>query len=73
MHKMNEAPGMPCPRCGYRITVTLQDLSTASAVICSGCALRLELDRGRSQAALELVRKLRVAMENVEAVRRFSV
>lgn len=71
--QFHEAPGMPCPRCGFRIKVTLQQLLSAAEISCPGCLLKLEIDRSQSQQSLELAQKLAVAVDNLEQIRKMSL
>lgn len=71
--QMFEAPGMPCPRCNFRIKVTLTQLLAAPEITCPGCLLKLEIDRGQSQQSLELAQKLAVAAEHLEKFRKMSL
>ena len=71
--QMFEAPGMPCPRCNFRIKVTLKDLLGAPEIRCPGCLLKLEIDRSQSQESLELAQTLAVTVETLEQVRKMSL
>ena len=71
--QLYDAPGMPCPRCQFRIKVTLKDLLSASAINCPGCLLKFEIDRSQSQQSLELAQKLAVAVDNLEQFRKMAL
>jgi hypothetical protein len=60
-------PGMPCPECGVFIKMSVAELISAAFFTCLGCGLRLGIDRGRSQKAMELLQELHIAQQNAEA------
>jgi hypothetical protein len=52
-----QAPGMPCPDCGRRIVVTMEQLLSGRPIACS-CGLVLRVDERQSQDALHDLREL---------------
>jgi len=50
-------PGMPCPDCGARIVVSMDQLLLQGAITCK-CGLVLRVDRQRSAETLKDLREL---------------
>lgn len=69
---LNQPKGMPCPKCGTPIAVSLKDLLEAKIIVCPGCGLHLEVDRASSSKSLEALQRLNVAIENLNAVSKQS-
>ena len=61
---------MPCPECGFKIKIAIEDLLFQGEFTCPGCHLRLQLDRDRSRTSLQALQDLHVAMRNVERLRK---
>jgi len=55
-------PGMPCPDCGARIVVTMEQLLSAGEVTCQ-CGLVLRVDMERSAETLRDLRELQRRLE----------
>jgi len=63
-------PGLPCPQCKNLIRLTMEDLLGRDRFFCGCCGLEVRLDRQRSRQSLELMGKIRAAVENVEKVKK---
>ena len=63
------SPGLVCPQCGFRITLSIHDLLEHRPVVCLACGLALHVDRENSKACLDEVRKLNEALEEADKVR----
>lgn len=61
-----QIPGMKCPQCGEFIPTTIQHIITSSALVCPHCHLRLNIDRTKSGKAIDALRKVQEAQENLE-------
>lgn len=61
-----QMPGMKCPQCGEFIPTTIQHIITSSALVCPHCHLRLNIDRTKSGKAIDVLRKVQEAQENLE-------
>jgi len=53
-----EVPGMPCPECGARLVVTMEQLLASGRIACT-CGLVLQVDTARSEETLRDLRALR--------------
>jgi len=51
-------PGMPCPDCGTRIVVTMEQILSGHRIIC-GCGLVLTVDAERSHETIRDLLELR--------------
>ena len=71
MSQPNE-PCLPCPRCSFRIKLTLEQLLFMPDLRCPRCGLALTVDREASRGSLELLQDLHVAMRNLETVKKQS-
>ena len=67
------SPGIPCPRCGFFIEMSVQSLLYQASFQCPGCLLTLSMDRNQSKAALEILQKVNKEMENIEKHKRFNL
>lgn len=61
-----QMPGMKCPQCGEFIPTTIQHIITSSALVCPHCHLRLNIDRTKSGKAIDALRKVQEAQDNLE-------
>lgn len=58
-------PRLPCPSCGFLISISLQDLITASGFTCPKCQTTLTMNRDASAEALRHVQTFYVAMKDL--------
>jgi hypothetical protein len=61
---------MPCPSCNFFIKMPIAELLASPGFSCSGCGLRLSLDRSSSLKSMELLQDIHVAMKNAETVKK---
>lgn len=59
-------PRLPCPSCGFLISLSLQDLITAQGFTCPKCQLELTMNRDASEEALKHVQNFYVAMKDLQ-------
>lgn len=64
--------GMKCPQCGTFIPTTIFQLLTTPALVCPSCHLRLTIDRMKSRAAFDALRKVQVAQDRLERASHFK-
>ncbi len=57
---------MKCPQCGKFIPTTIMHIITASALVCPHCQLRLNIDRMKSGKAIDALKKVQAAQDNLE-------
>lgn len=64
----NQQPkaGMKCPQCGAFIETSILQLLTSTALVCPECGLRLVIDRLKSKAAFDAMRKVQAAKDNLD-------
>jgi transcription elongation factor Elf1 len=62
-------PGLDCPKCRFRMPVSIQMLLSGQPVVCPSCGLRLTIERERSKACLDELRKVHDAVARVEKAR----
>ena len=60
-----QTPGMTCPKCGRFIPTSINELISAQCLWCPHCGLKLTIDRGRSQKAIDALKKVEEAQHNV--------
>ena len=65
-HAREQKAGMKCPQCGAFIETSIFELLTSNALQCPSCHLRLNIDRMKSKAAFDALRKVQNAQENLE-------
>lgn len=64
--------GLNCPQCGGFIETTVFQLLTSHSFQCPHCRLRLTIDRGKSRQALDALRKVQSAQDNLEKKSKFN-
>ncbi|SRR6266536_3078364 len=52
------SPGLTCPRCSFRILISISMLLSEKTICCPNCNLELKVDKERSQESLNALRKL---------------
>lgn len=71
-HSREQKAGLKCPQCGAFIETSVFQLLTAPALECPVCRLKLSIDRAKSQPAIEVLRKVHQAKENLEKKSKFD-
>ena len=64
-HAREQKAGMKCPQCGAFIETSIFELLTSNALQCPSCHLRLNIDRMKSKAAFDALRKVQNAQEKL--------
>ena len=59
-------PGMPCPKCGFFIEMSVQKLLYGDDFKCPACRLVLQMDRAQSRDALAILQKVDTAMQDIQ-------
>lgn len=67
------SPGMPCPKCGFFIEMSIYSLLSQAEFKCPGCLLVLKMDRAESKPALELLQTVNTQMENLQKAKKFDL
>ena len=65
-------PGIYCPVCEGFIPVKIQQLMSGDEILCPDCGFSILPDRGQSAAALEALRKVEEAIENLRKASNFK-
>lgn len=63
-----QQPGLDCPRCGTRLTVTIAMLLSSRPLRCHGCSLALHVDRRESRECLERLEELQAAIDRANSL-----
>lgn len=71
MNGNKQTPGMKCPECGAFIPTSIVELLTASALICHNCHLKLSINRNESKQAMDILKKVNDAQNNVNKASKF--
>lgn len=66
-------PGIPCPKCGFFIEMSIRSLLYQPSFQCPQCLLTLTMDRSSSTNALDLLQKVNKEMENLEKYKHFDL
>lgn len=69
-HAAPKPPGLDCPKCGFRITISMQMLLSGEPVYCPACQLKLSVDREQSQPCLDELKKVYDAVQGVEKLKK---
>ena len=65
-HAREQKAGMKCPQCGAFIETSIFELLTSNALQCPSCHLRLNIDRMKSKAAFDALRKVQNARHEID-------
>ena len=65
-------PGLSCPVCKGFIPVEPQQLMFGDEILCPDCGYSIPVDRGQSAKALEALRKVEEAIENLRKASNFK-
>ena len=57
--------GFKCPGCGVRIKITIYDIIKGDAIVCKECGLIIPIEKTNSHNAIDALRKVKEAQENV--------
>ena len=68
----NRPAGFHCPNCQFFIEMSIDGLLYEESQKCPGCSTVFVMNRSESREALELVQKLKVAMQNLDSVKEFK-
>lgn len=69
----SENTGLKCPKCGFLIKFSIDDILYSSKFCCAGCGLEFTLNRDEeSKKVMELLQDVSVAAKNVEKVKKFG-
>jgi len=60
--------GFACPECTFLIQPTIRDLLYELTIQCPQCGLKLHMDKQASNAALQALQELHVAVENISVL-----
>ena len=65
-----KTPGLDCPKCGFRMTVTVAALLSSARVVCPACSLKLTIDQNKSRRCLTELRKVHEVVRRAEEAKR---
>ncbi|TND09900.1 MAG: hypothetical protein FD123_828 [Bacteroidetes bacterium] len=66
--EVSNEPGLICPRCRFRIQITIPQLLSGKPVYCTNCLLELQIDIGSSKESLDALQKLQSDFEKANAM-----
>jgi DNA-directed RNA polymerase subunit RPC12/RpoP len=70
--QLQRVPGIRCPHCGNLIPTSIQQILFSSSLFCPTCGLKLNIDKRKSDKALEMIKKVEDAQKRVEETSHFS-
>ena len=70
--QLQRVPGIRCPHCGNLIPTSIQQILFSSSLFCPTCGLKLNIDKRKSDKALEMLKKVDEAQKRVEETSHFS-
>jgi DNA-directed RNA polymerase subunit RPC12/RpoP len=70
--QLQRVPGIRCPHCGNLIPTSIQLILFSSSLFCPTCGLKLNIDKRKSDKALEMIKKVEDAQKRVEETSHFS-
>ena len=62
-------PGLDCPKCQFRITISIPELLSGGAIICPICQLQLTVDKENSHHCLQKLKELQGSIDQAEKVK----
>ena len=65
-------PGINCPHCGNFIPTSIQQILHSSGLFCPTCGLKINIDKRKSDKALEILAKVDEAQRKVEDTSKFN-
>ena len=49
--------GLPCPKCGGFIAVSMRQITTEDSLLCPNCGIKLNINQQESRPAIEALKK----------------
>lgn len=66
MNQLTNNPGLTCPKCGFKIAVSINQLLSVTDVICPACGLKLSVDKEKSQNSLNALDTFNKKLQKAE-------
>jgi len=63
---IKQNPGLDCPQCGVRISISIPMLLSGEPIYCATCNLKLTLDQDKSAGCLAELHKVQEAIHRAE-------
>ena len=70
--QQQRVPGIRCPHCGNFIPTSIQQILYSSCLFCPTCGLKLNIDKRKSDKALEILAKVDEQQRRVEESSHFA-
>lgn len=67
-----KTPGLNCPKCGAFIPTTIGELLSATGLRCTHCGLVLTINRNESKRAMEILKNVDAAQQNLKKASSFQ-
>jgi predicted RNA-binding Zn-ribbon protein involved in translation (DUF1610 family) len=71
-HLSQYMPDMPCPNCGNLIPTSIQQILFSNSLCCPICGLKINIDKRKSDKALEMLKKIDDAQKKSEELLQVS-
>lgn len=72
INNQENTPGLQCPKCNNKISISLNDLLFQKDIQCPHCLLKLTMDREKSKETINAMDKLNTAHKNAETAKTFK-
>lgn len=66
-HLSQHMSGVPCPNCGNFIPISMQQILFSNSICCPICGLSINIDKRKSDKALEMLKKIEDTQKKFEA------
>jgi len=66
-HSSQHMPGILCPNCGNFIPTSIQQILFSNSICCPICGLSININKRKSDKALEMLKKIENAQKKSEA------
>ena len=71
-NNQQKTPGLNCPKCGTFISTSITELLSASGLHCPHCHLVLNINRNESKRAMEILKNVEEAHQNLKKASSFQ-
>lgn len=71
-NNQQKAPGLNCPQCGAFIPTSIPELLYSSELHCMHCGLTLTINRNESKRAMEILKNVNDAQQNLNKASSFQ-
>ena len=65
---VSQQPGLNCPKCAFKIPITIPMLLSGQPVYCTNCFLKLEVDQEKSGESISVLQKLQESFDTANEI-----